>query len=650
MNKLSVLVRVSLLAIIGIGMIVMLTALMFISMATLGEMDVKSNAYASISLTSKDLRGLSLEVRRNEKDFLLRRDPKYADQALKAAEQVIARAKILEDVTETAPVAEQIKSIKSGMAAYGEKMLTVQASLTTAGLNEKSGMQGELREAVHSVETVITKLGEHDLLIHMLMLRRYEKDYLLRGQMELLGKLEAEHKAFLDSLSRSPIAAAQKSELRALIDAYLAKARTMIEADQVVRKNVAELSTTYAAFAPAFDTIVEFADAQAELVRIEDDRVHRSVATKTILVSGVGTLIFIVLAYLIGRSITLPVKGITGVMTALSGGDRQVAVPYTDGVDEIGEMARSVQVFKDGLIRAEKLEAEAKAAQERELARSRKRESLTADFDVMIRKIITTVVNTVDSVENTSGSLRVAAEQTSSQSASVAAAAEEASANIQTVASAAEELGASTLEISRRVQDTTRITQEAVDGVHIADSTVEGLSTAAQKIGEIVKLINDIASQTNLLALNATIEAARAGEAGKGFAVVANEVKSLATQTARATSEIAEQIGGIQSATQNAVAAIKTVGGAIGRVDEVVSSIAAAVEEQNAATQEIVRNIQQAADGNHEVTRNIADVSTVATTTGHMALDMSKVAVVLRETGVDLGRHVETFLGSVKAV
>ncbi|KIM00234.1 Methyl-accepting chemotaxis protein [Paramagnetospirillum magnetotacticum MS-1] len=358
----------------------------------------------------------------------------------------------------------------------------------------------------------------------------------------------------------------------------------------------------------------------------------------------------LVLAFLIAGSIVKPVQAMTDTMSQLAAGNKSVAIPATENKDEIGEMARAVQVFKDGLIRAEQLEAEARAEQEREVGRGRKRELLTADFDVMIRRVITKVDTTVQSVHSTSTSLHAAAEQTSRQSAAVAAAAEEATANIQTVASAAEELGASTHEISRRVQDTTRITQEAVDGVHTADSTVEGLSAAAVKIGEIVSLINDIASQTNLLALNATIEAARAGEAGKGFAVVANEVKHLATQTAKATSEIAEQISGIQATTQSAVNAIKTVGTAIGRVDEVVSSIAAAVEEQNAATQEIVRNVQEAANGNHEVTSNISEVSSAAHLTGEMASNMYKVAEELEEAGTSLGKHVDTFLNSVKAV
>jgi methyl-accepting chemotaxis protein len=370
----------------------------------------------------------------------------------------------------------------------------------------------------------------------------------------------------------------------------------------------------------------------------------------SIIISACALALGLVLSYVIARSISVSINAMTSTMTTLASGDKSVDIPATANRDEIGEMARAVQVFKESMIQAERLEAEARAEQEREVARGRKRELLTADFDVMIRRVIAKVDNTVQSVHSTSTSLHAAAEQTSRQSAAVAAAAEEATANIQTVASAAEELGASTHEISRRVQDTTRITQEAVDGVQTADSTVEGLSTAAQKIGEIVSLINDIASQTNLLALNATIEAARAGEAGKGFAVVANEVKHLATQTAKATSEIAEQVGGIQATTQSAVNAIKTVGAAIARVDEVVSSIAAAVEEQNAATQEIVRNVQEAANGNHEVTSNISEVSSAAHLTGEMASNMYKVAENLEESGTSLGKHVETFLSSVKAV
>jgi methyl-accepting chemotaxis protein len=391
----------------------------------------------------------------------------------------------------------------------------------------------------------------------------------------------------------------------------------------------------------------------ALIAEIDDEEAFEAVIAirnAMLAIGALGTALIVAVGLWLARSIAAPIVGMTGIMGRMAEGDRQVVIPSRNAADEIGDMAKAMQVFKDGLIHAEQLEAEARAKQEREVGRARERERLTGEFDVAIRAIVSRLDGAVRSVHSSSTSLNAAAEQTSRQSSAVAAAAEEASSNIQTVASAAEELGASTHEISRRVQDTTRITQEAVEGVHTADSTVESLSAAAQKIGEIVSLINDIAAQTNLLALNATIEAARAGEAGKGFAVVAGEVKHLATQTAKATSEIAEQIGGIQGTTQNAVAAIKTVGAAIARVDEVVSSIAAAVEEQNAATQEIVRNVQEAADGNQEVTRNISEVSAAASMTGEMSGQMFQVAADLEQSGAELNRQVESFLAGVKAV
>ncbi len=388
----------------------------------------------------------------------------------------------------------------------------------------------------------------------------------------------------------------------------------------------------------------------AEIDEAEAFAVIKKIQLLMLVLALVGIALISGAGLLIAGSIAKPIMGMTNVMLAMAGGNKQVDIPSQDAKDEIGEMAKAMQVFKEGMIKAEQLEMEARAAQAKEVERGRKRELLTADFDVMIRRVIAKVTSTVDHVHSASNSLHAAAEQTGKQSQAVAAAAEQASSNVQTVASATEELGSSTHEISSRVQDTTRISREAVTSIQKAGSIMTELSGAAQKIGEVVNLINDIASQTNLLALNATIEAARAGDAGKGFAVVAGEVKHLANQTTKATDEIAGQIGAVQSATKTVVDAIRDVTTIIGRVDEVVSSIASAVEEQNAATQEIARNVAEAATGTGEVTRNISEVSSAAKATGVMAEEMTKVAEELQDEGVSLGKHVETFLASVKAV
>jgi methyl-accepting chemotaxis protein len=648
--SLTIRARIIALAIGGAAGIALMSGLLFWTLAALDDIHTRDAVYGDILQVSRDLRIASLEIRRSEKDFLLRSEAKYADAARTWTVTAEARAKELAQVSEAAPIKGPIQAVIEGIIAYRQGLAAVVQAKNLAGLDEKSGLQSELREAVHQIEKLILATDEQDLLVRMLMLRRHEKDYLLRGQPEQLAKIEAEARMFADLLQLSTLSGSQRAEVRRLMEVYLDRVRRTIEIDQAGRKAVIDLSRLYSSFAPAFDEIGSFAEAQAKSMDEASATVRRRITTLSAIAAVCGTTFYILLALAISRSIVRPIDGITGVMGALSGGQRGIAIPFTGQQDEIGAMARSVKVFQEGLVRAEDLEREARQHQDRELRRGQQRELLTTDFDVMIRRVITKVDNVVRQVAETSTGLQAAATQTSRQSAAVAAAAEESATNIETVASAAEELGASTNEISSRIQDTTRITREAVGNVQSADRTVEGLSASAQKIGEIVGLINEIASRTNLLALNATIEAARAGDAGKGFAVVANEVKSLANQTAKATSEIGDQVAAIQRATSEAVGAIKTVGSDINRVDEVVSSIAAAVEEQNAATQEVVRNVQQATDGNREITRNITEVSSAADATGTMSMDMARIAEILRESGADLGRHVNTFLGSVKAI
>jgi methyl-accepting chemotaxis protein len=279
---------------------------------------------------------------------------------------------------------------------------------------------------------------------------------------------------------------------------------------------------------------------------------------------------------------------------------------------------------------------------------SRQLHTLADDLESTVKKVVDAVSQSAAGIGGTAQSMSATAKESNRQTTAVAAASVQATTNVQTVAAAAEELSASISEISRQVAQSAKIAGQAVEDAERTNATVKSLAEAAQKIGDVVKLINDIAGQTNLLALNATIEAARAGDAGKGFAVVASEVKSLANQTAKATEDIAAQIGAIQTATQNSVQAIGGIGKVIGEINGIATTIASAVEEQGAATQEIARNVQQAAAGTQEVSANIEGVKEAAAETGRSADQVLNAAGKLAQHSTTLSAEVDTFLKKIR--
>jgi methyl-accepting chemotaxis protein len=390
------------------------------------------------------------------------------------------------------------------------------------------------------------------------------------------------------------------------------------------------------------------ADLTALTERTYNDATRALIVLVSVLVAAF--LVSLSLVFVMARSITRPIGHLCVAMNDLAAGNTARDVPGLNRRDEIGEMAAAVGVFKDNMLEAERLRAEQSGNEQRAAAqRKADMHKLADEFQAAVGAIVDTVSSASTELEAAAGTLTRTAEVTQELSGTVAAASEQASANVQSVASSTEEMTSSVNEISRQVQESSKIAVEAVRQAQQTDVRINQLSQAAGRIGDVVKLITAIAEQTNLLALNATIEAARAGEAGRGFAVVASEVKQLASQTAKATDEISTQIAGMQTATQDSVAAIKEIGGTIGRISEIASTIAAAVEEQGAATQEIARNVGEAAKGTQQVAANITDVNRGAGETGSASAQVLSSAQSLSSESNHLKAEVEKFLMTVRA-
>ena len=387
------------------------------------------------------------------------------------------------------------------------------------------------------------------------------------------------------------------------------------------------------------------------MIAARDEGMNMAGQTRLWLVAGAAgglLLAFGVMGWIALYQISKPLAKMTGEMGKLADGELNIAIDGVERRDEIGALARSLQVFRENAVTARRLAEEQQAETLRKEERQREVERHISEFDAQVREALDTLSSASTELQATAQSMSATAEETSRQAEAVAKTSDEASVNVQTVASATEELYASVGEISRQVSQSAGIAGQAVAQADDTNATIVNLAQTAERIGEVVTLIQNIASQTNLLALNATIEAARAGEAGKGFAVVAGEVKTLANQTARATEEISAQVGAIQGGTGHAVEAIKGIGSTIRHINEIASAIAAAVEEQGAATRDISENIQSVARGTAEVSSNVASVTQAAGETGSAAAEVLSAADQLGRQADNLRRDVANFFVKIR--
>jgi len=427
-----------------------------------------------------------------------------------------------------------------------------------------------------------------------------------------------------------------------------AERRQGLSGETLIRHGLVAGRPVAALLAPVLD----YRGAPAAVVEIVMDAtpyaVQYAAARNQALIVAAGVLLLgAFVALMLANGITRSLTGLTGAMRGLAGGDTAQSVPSLGRGDEIGEMARAVEVFKRNAIERDRLSAERQVEEDRKMRRQGALEHLTRGFQGEVGEIVQSVEQSAHQLRAVAHAMAAVAEETKGESTIVAAAAEQAAVNVQTVAAATEQLAASECEIARTITRSSEVARNAVTDAERITGIVLGLSEATARIGDVVGLIEEIAAQTNLLALNATIEAARAGDAGKGFAVVAGEVKQLASQTAKATGEIGTQIAAVQAVTRDAVTAIGEIAQTIGEIDQTATTIAAAVEEQTVATAEIARNVSEASRGTREVTSSIGRVNQAAIRTGETVAQVLETADLLITRATGLASEVSDFLSGI---
>jgi methyl-accepting chemotaxis protein len=600
------------------------------------------------SLTARVSEGL-LQGREIATGFLQKpTDKKVAahDETVKAATGYLSA---IEDIAGKLPEGDPLRqalTFRPVIASYTTRFSNVVSAQKVVGFNENDGLQGKLRTAVHSIESKLKTFDQPRLSVLMLMMRRHEKDFMLRGDEKYGDELKKRADEFTAELKKTDLPEDTKAEITKLLNTYKSSFLSYMVGQGTLLEEAADLAQIYDRLRPNLENVRRAADQRLESVKAELAMVERYIIWSICITVAA----MIAVALLFGRRLTAPLVKMVRAMEQLAQGNLDLVVERIARRDEIGKISGALQVFHGKLAENRRLAADQdNAKREAETQRKQAVLEIADGFEKTVGEIVGTVSAASVEIEHAADGLQRTADATNTLSATVAAASEQSSANVQSAAAACEQLVSSVAEISRQAGESQRVAASAVQQASQTNAQIAELSQSADRIGEIIKMISGVAAQTNLLALNATIEAARAGEAGKGFAVVANEVKALASQTAKATEEISKQIAQIQSATQLSVDAIKGISGTIESIAGIAASMTQSVEQQGAATQEIARSVQQAAQGATQVSGNIGEVSRGASDTGAAAGQVHSSAQALLVESNRLADEVRQFLSTVRA-
>ncbi|WP_230534242.1 methyl-accepting chemotaxis protein [Microvirga roseola] len=653
LSRFGLRIQIGLIGVVAVGGLLSVAGIYAVGQNTVARYQVSLDAADRLQQLTAKVNIEILQMRRAEKNFFLRHEDKYVERHAKLAKtfetDLLQIREPLAQFRELASLEPVLAGIQDGFAAYKSHFSKSVAMDRKLGSSEDTGLKATLRASAEAVETKLPEVGDVYLGEILTKMRRHEKDFMIHRNARYGADMEKSAGDFMATLGGGLIPQqTQESVKRLMADYQLNFAEYMKTSTELA----ADMEAVSASFARIEPLILKVMEAAAEQYAKAQKGMKEAAALTTqvtwIAIALILTIIGLV-AWTIGRAISRPILSLSTAMGRLAQNDLTVDVANQERGDEVGVMARAVQMFKDALIAKQAADEAMASESDAKMLRAQRLDELTKRFEANISALTQGLASAATEMEATAQSMTSVAQQTNQQSTHVAGAAEQASSNVQTVAAATEELSVSIRDIASQVSQSTSISGQAVEKAKRTNATVKALSAGAQKIGEVVALINSIASQTNLLALNATIEAARAGEAGKGFAVVASEVKALASQTTKATDEIAAQIAEIQQATEGAVDAVHEIGQIIARMSTISTSVAAAVEQQGAATQEIARNVQEAAQGTQQVTHAIQDVRQGAGETGDAAGQVLGAARELAEYSSHLNEEVASFLSGVRA-
>lgn len=635
--------------------------------------------YNELLLKQKEIDYLAVQLRRHEKDFLLSRNLDFKTKYEDAYAKIVTRVSEIYRYGLTDDVRVAMDQFKLKIREHRQLFLQVVAAEEELGLNEKLGLQGALRAAVHEIEEILKTQGNDALTVKMLMMRRHEKDFIMRLQDKYVARIDARQKEFKEIMAASAIAQDDQSTIFDKLDAYVSSFKEYSKARLANESLIENLSSIY-------DEAVErlpAVDAYALEKRNASDALFQKESDWLIILINIVMLTAAVLIIPIGlwvtRSIAKQMLHLKDNLDKIADGEFETDILYTDMKNEMGNMSRATVRLREAAIARTELEEKAKneivekaqrqqrEKEEKENARREKLEKERAELaekerksklvDQMINDFESRIVEAVSQLEqsalemrSTSQEMVTVAEVTGKKSNSVRTEANTMQSNVNGMAASIEEFSISINEVNQQVHMASVSSDEAVGASRTGNSAIGRLSDASRKIEDIVNLISEIAEQTNLLALNATIEAARAGEAGRGFAVVATEVKALATQTANATDEISKQIQEMQSITGEAVSSIGAIDATINNLSNVMMAISSAVEEQQASTNEISRNVQMTSKGTDLVNTEIIEVSDGANRTKVASSEVKSAAESLEQISMIMSTEVTQFLSDVRSI